>query len=43
MTVEHDEEIAVCTMFPRALSEEDVSSQWLTATGESFVDLEDAR
>ena len=43
VTVEYDEEITVCTMFPRDRSEAEGSTQWLTATGESFVSLEEAR
>lgn len=43
VTVEHDDEIAVCTMFPQHVAEDEVADQWITATGESFVSLEDAR
>ncbi|SIR58993.1 DUF7511 domain-containing protein [Natronorubrum thiooxidans] len=43
VTVEHDDEIAVCTMFPQHVAEDEIADQWLTATGESFVSLEDSR
>lgn len=42
VTVEHDG-IAVCTMFPQALDEDAVSTEWITATTESFVALEERR
>ena len=40
VTVEHDDDIAVCTMFPQEIDEDDISSQWITATGDSFDALE---
>ena len=43
VTVEHDDDIAVCTIFPRGLEADEISSQWLTSTGDSFVSLADRR
>ncbi|MDQ2051629.1 hypothetical protein RBH26_14210 [Natronolimnohabitans sp. A-GB9] len=43
VTVEYDEDIAVCTMFPAAIAEDEIASAWLTASGESFVALADCR
>lgn len=42
VTAERDGTI-VCTMFPQYRSEDDLSSEWLTATNDSFVSLDDFR
>ncbi|SEP96900.1 DUF7511 domain-containing protein [Natrinema salaciae] len=42
VTVERDD-VAVCTMFPTDVSENAMSTQWLTATTDSFVALERRR
>ncbi|WP_222918670.1 hypothetical protein [Natrinema sp. SYSU A 869] len=42
VTVEQAD-VAVCTMFPEEISEEIVSAQWITATTDSFVSLEQRR
>lgn len=43
VTVDPGDEIAVCTMYPPDLEEEEMGSTWLTAIGDAFVSLEDAR
>ncbi|ELY48173.1 DUF7511 domain-containing protein [Natronorubrum sulfidifaciens] len=43
VTVEYDADIAVCTMFPEHVAEDEIATQWLTATGDSFVSLADSR
>lgn len=42
VTVERDD-VAVCTMFPQDADDHAVSTQWLTATADSFVSLEESR
>ena len=42
VTVERDD-VAVCTMFPQDADENTASTQWITATADSFVALEDRR
>ena len=46
-TVQHvtveDDDVTVCTMFPQDVTDPDLARRWITADGESFVSLEDAR
>lgn len=43
VTIEPDEAPAECAMFPRGGTEEQLHSQWITAHGRSFVELESMR
>ncbi|WP_226007161.1 DUF7511 domain-containing protein [Natrinema salinisoli] len=42
VTVEQ-EDVAVCTMFPKEIDEDVMSTKWITATTDSFVPLEQRR
>lgn len=42
ITIEQDD-VAVCTMFPQNANESTASTQWITATADSFVSLEERR
>ena len=42
ITVDRDD-VAVCTMFPQNPDINAASTQWLTATADSFVSLEEQR
>jgi len=42
ITVEQND-VAVCTMFPQDADENAASTQWITATADSFVSLEERR
>ncbi|MFD1562094.1 hypothetical protein ACFR99_00705 [Haloarchaeobius amylolyticus] len=42
ITVEQDD-VAACTMFPQHADENAAATQWITATADSFVSLEDRR
>lgn len=41
--IEEYEDRTECTVFPRDADEDAVVTQWITATDDAFVDLEDAR
>lgn len=43
ITVDAGNDIAVCTMFPHRLEEDEMGSTWISATGDAFVSLEDAQ
>ncbi|MGM0387011.1 DUF7511 domain-containing protein [Natrinema limicola] len=42
ITIERDD-VAVCTMFPQNPDTNAASTQWITATADSFVSLEEQR
>ena len=42
ITVDQDD-VAVCTMFPQEATDDTLSTQWITATADSFVSLEERR
>ena len=41
--VDTDRGVAECTIFPRGCDDHAIRTHWLTASGESFVSLEDVR
>lgn len=43
VTVEYEDAPSACTLYPRRCSEADLLTHWITAEGDSFVDLSDAR
>ena len=42
ITVNQDD-VVVCTMFPQNVDENAAATQWITATADSFVSLEEQR